>query len=1020
MPVPVELCLRRRAMLAMTTAAATAPSRRVHAIRGVALRQISGSAARLEMARRPPPQHHRTATATATATATGRSWDAKTLNAPRSRRKERTLALFKSVVGGTTEEGLGGEAVDRAAQRVTEVAFLMRAGQMTAEQAWTAVKEEILPALGDPDKIYAELATGLRGVLEAILEARSEGLEDKALPTGKEVAEVYLDYGKARNLRPLLRLVRATLEHAVQAESTALLPAVEEVVGLWTVIFSERQAARRDVVKVPSLKSPKVQRLLWVPDAFGAVVRSLVARAPAVEAAGIPALLLTTFTLVEKAGLCESETIKPIAPLLELLENVMASVWMNPKEEALLEFRGQSDKLRAYVASNIDLLLQRTTAIALTPAQFHRRLSRAFRVRNLDQIRRIWDELAAQILESRVQPGTEEHKKFADPLNFCVFIWCALGQDDIDTVLGFMNQNGFDLTLVTNIGLLWDKLVKDGTPLDAVIWSARISALMACGFEKPALRALHEMGQAWDAAVKSGHAGDAVRPEIGPVNAALSGILRSKGVKAAPAVLSWAAKYEVEPDIITYNMLLKAMLKEGLAEETGGLLREMNGRGIAADAATFTIIVEEALSAAVGKTEEEQLAAVQAIFAAIEASRQKPKLATYAKMIHVLLDPPAHHPSHGHQPGSGAGEAVKAVLEHMEHHGVLPSSHIFTIVAEHHFSRGNAEAVRAMIESWHLEAAPAETSGKVDRVFWEVVIRGYARAGLAQEAKEVFFRMGNNVRRVALGVLDQLLVALLDEGDVAGARDLVASVKERKAGMDAEEWGMMRAIGSLSYPSLLLQDDAPPGLRHPAAEMRLPAAICALHRIDVMRCTNQGSSYSDEDIQWSCKAELPQELRLGSTEVICEGYDSPDDPYVLKGSCGVEYRLVLTEKGEVRYPDITNSWSSSQSEWNTGSYVFIAIFVAVLAWILYSAFFAARDVRRGANYPGRGAGGGFWPGGGGGGDGPGGWGPGWGPGGDHDPPPPYPGHKPAAPGSAGQGWQPGFWSGLAGGLPRPI
>ncbi|CAI4217739.1 unnamed protein product [Parascedosporium putredinis] len=80
--------------------------------------------------------------------------------------------------------------------------------------------------------------------------------------------------------------------------------------------------------------------------------------------------------------------------------------------------------------------------------------------------------------------------------------------------------------------------------------------------------------------------------------------------------------------------------------------------------------------------------------------------------------------------------------------------------------------------------------------------------------------------------------------------------------------------------------------------MRLPAAICALHRIDVMRCTNQGSSYSDEDIQWSCKAELPQELRLGSTEVICEGYDSPDDPYVLKGSCGVEYRLVLTEKGE--------------------------------------------------------------------------------------------------------------------------
>lgn len=27
--------------------------------------------------------------------------------------------------------------------------------------------------------------------------------------------------------------------------------------------------------------------------------------------------------------------------------------------------------------------------------------------------------------------------------------------------------------------------------------------------------------------------------------------------------------------------------------------------------------------------------------------------------------------------------------------------------------------------------------------------------------------------------------------------------------------------------------------------------------------------------------------RFGTIDVICEGYDYPDDPYVLKGSCGV-------------------------------------------------------------------------------------------------------------------------------------
>ncbi|KAF3344187.1 Serine/threonine-protein kinase SRPK3 [Verticillium dahliae VDG2] len=67
--------------------------------------------------------------------------------------------------------------------------------------------------------------------------------------------------------------------------------------------------------------------------------------------------------------------------------------------------------------------------------------------------------------------------------------------------------------------------------------------------------------------------------------------------------------------------------------------------------------------------------------------------------------------------------------------------------------------------------------------------------------------------------------------------------------------------------------------------------LCALHPIDVLRCTNQGSGYDAEDVQWSCAANLPVDLKLGSTDVVCEGYSSADDPYVLKGSCGVEYRV---------------------------------------------------------------------------------------------------------------------------------
>ncbi|KAL1894710.1 hypothetical protein Sste5346_005684 [Sporothrix stenoceras] len=187
-----------------------------------------------------------------------------------------------------------------------------------------------------------------------------------------------------------------------------------------------------------------------------------------------------------------------------------------------------------------------------------------------------------------------------------------------------------------------------------------------------------------------------------------------------------------------------------------------------------------------------------------------------------------------------------------------------------------------------------------------------------------------------------------------------------------------------------------------------PQRICDLFTVDTMRCTNQGSGYDAEDIQWSCTASLPPELKLGSTEVMCEGYSSGDDPYVLKGSCAVEYRLVLTDMGEKKYTELAGeahkgSWDAKE----TFNWVFWGIFAAIAIWIIWMVW---TGEHRGPNDQNNRRGGGFWGGGGGG----GGPGPGFGP--DNDPPPPYPGTKPwdgAQQQQQQQGWRPGFWTGAA-------
>lgn len=179
-----------------------------------------------------------------------------------------------------------------------------------------------------------------------------------------------------------------------------------------------------------------------------------------------------------------------------------------------------------------------------------------------------------------------------------------------------------------------------------------------------------------------------------------------------------------------------------------------------------------------------------------------------------------------------------------------------------------------------------------------------------------------------------------------------------------------------------------------------------------MRCVNQGSGYNTEDIEWSCAASLPEEFKLGSTDVICEGYANADDERVLKGSCGVEYRLLLTDKGEEKYG---GGWFSggggkqagSGEENDLGAYLFGLLFLAVLGWILYSMWAAWQGAPGARRRPRQG---GFWGGGwgGGGGGGPGGGDP-------YDPPPPYPGKRYNYGNTGAEGWRPGFWSGALGG-----
>jgi len=148
----------------------------------------------------------------------------------------------------------------------------------------------------------------------------------------------------------------------------------------------------------------------------------------------------------------------------------------------------------------------------------------------------------------------------------------------------------------------------------------------------------------------------------------------------------------------------------------------------------------------------------------------------------------------------------------------------------------------------------------------------------------------------------------------------------------------------------------------------------------VVQCSNRG--WDGLDVQWECKADMDMDYRFGSINVICEGYDYPEDPYILAGSCGLEYTLELTESGRQKRNTGYNSYNYdsytgnsentrySENKWKGLSDLIIFGVVCIVIYAMYKTCIDTQDMSdrqysstNNDGYPG-GAGGWSHPGGG--------------------------------------------------------
>lgn len=106
------------------------------------------------------------------------------------------------------------------------------------------------------------------------------------------------------------------------------------------------------------------------------------------------------------------------------------------------------------------------------------------------------------------------------------------------------------------------------------------------------------------------------------------------------------------------------------------------------------------------------------------------------------------------------------------------------------------------------------------------------------------------------------------------------------------------SLGRSSHDAVRLQDigtlvfssDAKTTARRssPIPQMSCIGGSCE-YAPSTAACKNIG--FDGRDVTWKCECELPKGIRLGPVTVSCEGFGYADDPNVLVGSCGLEYKL---------------------------------------------------------------------------------------------------------------------------------
>lgn len=379
-----------------------------------------------------------------------------------------------------------------------------------------------------------------------------------------------------------------------------------------------------------------------------------------------------------------------------------------------------------------------------------KRLGRAREQSNLAAAERVYEDMRKFVSD---HPGTQVNRSLYEHLLLtllslrneekAIAVWNDLIQASHQPrakTFTVMMRGSYNVRDWESMESFWRKMRQSGVQPDIHAWTVRISGLLRSrAHREQGLKALDEMGQEWIAAARAAisrnhpskkksdtkselplsellsrfedSVDDVPRPSQVLYNAAISALAPSEDSKI-PKVISWGRSFGIQPDLTAYNVLINVSMRRGLPEEAAKILQRMKQRGIDADQATWTILLNAMFKNRMldNLTPEEQETRVLATLNSVSGVDEK----AYALAIDRLLKIYNNH------------RAARAVLDNMFSKGMQPSPHIYTILMTSFFQRSPPDFAAAESLWSRIKSSDADYGASLDSQFYDRMIEAYS------------------------------------------------------------------------------------------------------------------------------------------------------------------------------------------------------------------------------------------------------------------------------------------------------